>query len=159
MVVISGAIQTNIMINGSVPIEKKYFCSTPNENEHSGAGTSAGMSKVKMEARNFIQNLLADPQLYWNGHRLQCRTVAPTWMQPFLQAGGKMLGVLERVGGIQKEHMKPNWSPLEIFDVRGRRPILLMSYDKRENDWNVQAANLANITQKTPAEILAAWRQ
>jgi hypothetical protein len=63
MVAKSGGIQISIMMKGSVPIEKKYFCSTPKENEHSGAGTRAGMSNVNMEARNFMNQINSGGQL------------------------------------------------------------------------------------------------
>ena len=58
--------QIRTRMKGSVPMLKKYFDSTPNSKEHSGAGTKAGISNVNMEARNLTNHINSGGQLIGN---------------------------------------------------------------------------------------------
>ncbi|CAK0868691.1 unnamed protein product [Prorocentrum cordatum] len=64
--------------------------------------------------------------------------------RPYLQAGGRFLGYLEK-HGVSKANVKAEWGPpLRVYDIRGARPAQLAKFDT-STGWSLQQAELESL--------------
>jgi hypothetical protein len=95
------------------------------------------------------------------GRAPRCTMEAPPWKKPFLNAGGKALGVLQRLG-VPAAELKPEWGmPLKIRGQKAgwARPKLLLSFHA-SSEWAVQEGHLQEfLPTATAASILTELRK
>ena len=104
--------------------------------------------------------LLADAPQPWklpNGRRWRINLEAPEWKKPYLQAGGKALGALRKLGC---ESTRVDWIPVRVYLVAGAaRPSLLIEWDPK-NGWKLHREALRAALPQADLDALdAALRQ
>ncbi|CAK0873552.1 unnamed protein product [Prorocentrum cordatum] len=71
--------------------------------------------------------------------------------RPYLQAGGRFLGYLEK-HGVSKVNVKAEWGPpLRVYDIRGARPAQLAQFDTLTG-WSLQQAALESLIPDVQVE-------
>ena len=71
--------------------------------------------------------------------------------KPYLQAGGRFLGLLEKKG-IKKPSVKAEWGPpLRIYDTRTSKPALVAKFDV-STGWAIQEAAFESLVPGTKVE-------
>ena len=75
------------------------------------------------------------------------------WKKPYIDQGGKILGLL-RKKGVQRDSIKPEWGPpFKVYDVRGDRPLTLAEWD-RKSGWAIYEGVLKNLVPNVTVEDL-----
>ena len=99
--------------------------------------------------REVAWSVKAELERIWQQNKCLIKGVVPKAavppspaMEPFVIAGGKMLGILHEKG-VRRESLKPQWGPpVQIFDVRNlQKPEKVAEYE-RTRGWNLNAAAL-----------------